>query len=158
METTEERTDWWQLTPAQISRLDVLVRGEDTEAVCIASGQDPDLWFPPERDEGPISEQGRKASQERAQRVCVSQTLGTCPVQGACLLLALNRGDQYGIFAGTPGWELAKLRKDADALEARLSGLRDDAGVIEKQRARFEAEQAELEEQRAREDNGSLAA
>lgn len=158
METTEERTAWWQMTPAQVSRLGVLVRGEDTEALCIVSGQDPDLWFPPERDEGPASELGRKASQERAERRCVSRQLGTCPVQGACMLLALNEGDQYGIFAGTPGWQLPKLRKDADALEARLSGLRDDAGVIEKQRARFEAEQAELDEQRAREDIGSLAA
>ena len=63
------------------------------EAAC--SGKDTAIWFPTRGDNG-----------ARAKRLCAG-----CPVRVGCLVGAVERGEQYGVWGGSGETERRSLRR-----------------------------------------------
>lgn len=79
------------------------------EGFCAVGDQDPEGWFPDV--EWPSHPDVQQKSLEEAAGQCSSDLFGVCPVREACALAALNRGEQYGVWGGLPGWALHKIRR-----------------------------------------------
>ncbi|MER5889372.1 WhiB family transcriptional regulator [Streptomyces sp. NPDC001941] len=77
----------------------------DGEPACRTA--DPALFFPPDSEGGESWESGRAKALCRA-----------CPVQGACLALAVRSGESHGIWGGTMPGERRRMWEKAERLGA----------------------------------------
>lgn len=93
-----------------------------TRGLCAREDADADHWLPSIVDKPPNADRLRRA-RARADRQCRERadSKGTqCPARTACLLLAVARGERYGIWGGLIPADLADLAKDPAQLERLL--------------------------------------
>ncbi|MGH3998215.1 MAG: WhiB family transcriptional regulator [Pseudonocardiaceae bacterium] len=126
-ETTTATAQWWELTTAELSRVEIAC---ETNGLCAQQGADADTWIPAEQTGGPKTESGREKSLERAKAACEG-----CPMLADCRRAALNRPDKDGIFGGLPGWALEEIRRTRP-LERAVNRDRYDSMVILGERSR----------------------
>lgn len=96
----------WLMDADELHRTEVRI---GDEGFCGVGDQDPEGWFP--EVEWPNHPDVQQQSLNAAAKQCSSDLFGVCPVREACALAALNRGEQYGIWGGLPGWALHKIRR-----------------------------------------------
>lgn len=95
----------------------LIVQEDDTDWMKDAAchGKDPELWYPPERQQDWIA----KRRIRLAKSVCAE-----CPVRFACLTFALRTGQRFGIWGGL----LTKERAvDKSCQQLRRSFERDNS-------------------------------
>jgi WhiB family redox-sensing transcriptional regulator len=73
-------------------------------ALCVVSGQDPDLWHPAN---------GNRVGAELAKAICQH-----CPARERCLDWALEANERHGVWGGTTPLERARMRRDAKGAQA----------------------------------------
>jgi hypothetical protein len=87
--------------------------------LCSLEEAEPDNWLPSIVDKPPNEGRLRRA-RARADRQCrVGAESGKkqCEARTACLLLAVGRGEKYGIWGGLIPGDLAELGKDPERME-----------------------------------------
>ncbi|MGL4745022.1 MAG: WhiB family transcriptional regulator [Dermatophilaceae bacterium] len=91
-------------------------------------GGDSDEWFPDHADSfrRPVGEVERAESLAAAEVLCWG-----CPVQAACLSLAVDGGEWFGVWGGLPGWRIRRLARSEVLVRDELgrAGLRSLVGA-----------------------------
>jgi len=87
--------------------------------LCSLEEAEPDHWLPNIVDRPPNPDRLRRA-RARADRQCrvgAESGKAQCEARTACLLLAVGRGEKYGIWGGLIPGDLAELGNDPERME-----------------------------------------
>lgn len=97
--------------------------------LCAREDAEPDHWLPSIVDKPPNEGRLRRA-RARADRQCrvdAKSDKAQCEARTACLLLAVGRGEKYGIWGGLIPGDLAELGKDPERMELLQQAYRTGA-------------------------------
>jgi hypothetical protein len=111
-----------------------------TRGLCSREDAEPDHWLPSIVDRPPNEDRLRRA-RARADRQCrigAEPGKAQCGARTACLLLAVSRGEKYGIWGGLIPGDLADLGKNLERME-RLQHSYRTGGAEPSQTAADEA-------------------